>query len=70
MRVCELVRYQVEEVWVGTGEAREALGREEAKALQRSHPTLPQCPFHLADSGPTDVSAPGPRDAGSVLKQG
>lgn len=49
---------------MGWGEAGEALDREEIKALQKSHPNLPQCPLHLADLEPTDVSTQAPQMLG------
>lgn len=43
-------------------EARKALDGEEVTALPTSPLTLPQYSLHLADTGPSEVSAPNPRD--------
>lgn len=52
------VESKEEELWAVMGEARKALDGEEAIAPQRSHPTLPQYPLHVADSTLTNFSAP------------
>ena len=43
-------------------EARKVLDGEAVTALQKPHSALPQCSVYLAGTGPSDVSAPNPRD--------
>ncbi|KAK2104392.1 hypothetical protein P7K49_018248 [Saguinus oedipus] len=65
---------EVEQLWVVTGarseraEERGGGSPEELMELPGATPTLPPYPLHLTGSGPTDVSAPTPRDSRVILK--